>query len=234
MAATPAAGEMVGFSRLQWSRLVRDPEALRIPLAEYLPRANPEEAVPVIDDIPLIGRLFQRRLAAGLLEAATLFGWDDAQTRNIAGILTKYGRAMAEAENAGASLEYLPEGGLRVDFSESQSSREAAVAQLRQALIEQLGARDADRFASVTQLEGLAGPLPTAHTITANVRNGLVLVSSDSGEWIMPNPLESHLESSLISLLAEAPLTVRLRHLKLEIDWARVLADAEAAGRTGE
>jgi hypothetical protein len=233
-AALQAPDGMLGFSRLQWARLVRDPSALHIPLSEYLPLTHPEEAIPMLNDIPLIGRLFETPLASGLKEAAILFGWDDTQTRKVALILANFGRGVAAAEKAGASLEYLPAGGLRLDFSESQALREATAARFRQALIEQLGARDADRFASVTRLEGFAEPLPVSHTITVSTKNGHASISSDNGEWIMLLDLESHLQSSLVSQLAEAGPTTRVRHLGLEIDWARVLADAEAARRAGE
>jgi len=235
MPAAQVADGMVSFSRLQWSRLVRDPSALRIPLSEYLPLTNPEEAIPVINDVPLIGRLFQTRIVSGLKEAADLFGWDDALTRQVAGILTKYGRAMAEAEKgAETTVEYLPEGGLRFDFAESQPQREAAAAELRQALVGLLGARDADRFASVSDLDGLAGPLPTIYTINASARNGFVSIQSDSGELIMPDDSASHLPSLNAVMIPHSAVAQRVRHLGLEIDWGRVLADAEAAGRAGK
>lgn len=125
------APDSLSFSRHQWSKMLRHKESFCVPLDSYL---DETEAVPIFEDISIIGRLFRPPMPKSLKEAAALFGWDEKQLESVAAALAKFARELAAAERIGTRIDYPNSGGVRFDFSDCQPAREAAVAQFKQAL----------------------------------------------------------------------------------------------------
>lgn len=219
--AALAGRATLGFSQQQWSKLVRNPQAFAIPLTEILPLANPEEAIPTLNDIPLIGRLFQTRIPDGLRACADLLGWEESRTKAVAAALARYGKQLANEEAKGVSHRYLPGGGIHFDFSASREAREALAEALRAECGELVGSRDFERFSLLSGLAGLAGPTDDFYQITASTNNGFVVVEAPRvRELIAPvgTAFEAH-------VLQEIGIDRRIQHLGVEIDWAKLVPD---------
>ncbi len=94
------------FSRQQWSQLIRRPGAFEIPLH----KASGGE-VPIINDIPMIGRLFQtKHQGPDLSEHAAFFGWDEARTAEVKQLLFRLAGDLRNVRSEKVRLEY-PGGG---------------------------------------------------------------------------------------------------------------------------
>lgn len=220
--------DSLSFSRHQWSKMLRHKESFCVPLDSYLPVGDETDAVPIFEDIPIIGRLFRPPMPKSLKEAAALFGWDEKQLENVEVALTKFGRELAAAEQNGTRIDYPNSGGLRFDFSACQTAREAVVAQFKQALDRSVGTRDAERFGLLSKLEGLAAPLPDHYEITASYEGESVVVRA-------PGVLEIHELHATgapvdFSSFAGQGLDGRIRHLSLEVYWLATSTTSSVSG----
>lgn len=205
----------ISFSRAQWSQLVGNPGLWKISVGSYLAATKQiEERIPIFEDIPLVGRLFDGSILRDLSAQAQFFGWDEAQTRGVRSALTRYGDDLAAVEKKSARVEYPDGGGVRIDFSACQPQREEIAARLRDEITRVLGARDGERFAVLSQMEGLAGDLPTQFEIHA--ANFLDII-------IFTDPDDPETPDQLISPELKPPLTGRFRHLDPPIVWRHAL-----------
>jgi hypothetical protein len=198
------------FSRKQWSQLVRNPGLGKIAMADYLDATKQlEDKVPILGDIPVIGRLFVDKAANDLAAQEEFFGWDVRQTQDVRAALIRFGEDLAAAEKTGVRVEYPVGGGARIDFSASQAQRVEIAEKLKRELAEALGERDAERFAVLSRMEGLTGDLPESIDIVGPDLEVIIYTDPDAPDdkTILPD-----VSSSIIK---------RIRHLDLRSDWKR-------------
>ncbi len=201
--------EGISFSRKQWSQLVRNPNLGKIAIADYLDATKQlEDRIPIVGDIPLIGRLFESPAKNDLATQTAFFGWDERRTRGVRAALIRFGDDLTAAEKTGARVEY-PDGGVQIDFSDCQSQRAEIAAKLNRELVEALGERDAERFASLSRMDGLARELP----------ENIDIVGPDFGVIIYTDP-DAPDDKTILPDLSSS-ITNRIRHLDQDIDWKR-------------
>lgn len=200
----------ISFSRKQWSQLIRNPGLGKIAMADYLDATKQlEDKVPVLGDIPVIGRLFVGKAANDLAAQAEFFGWDESRTRDVRAALIHFGDDLASAEKTGVRVEYPVGGGVRIDFSASQAQRVEIAAKLKRELAETLGAKDAERFTVLSRMEGLAGDLA----------QNIEIVISNFEEINYTDPDAPDDNTNLPPM--DTPIIKRIRHLDLRSDWKR-------------
>lgn len=219
----------LGFSRKQWSMLVRKRLELMVPLHQILPGGR--EEVPLLEDIPIIAKLFEPRMPDGFGELLGFFGWDEERAAAVNELLREYGRELAEAEAGGAVLEYPVEGGIRVDFSGSRRGRELAAEAMKEGLTQLLGERDAARFALVSRLEGLAGPLSVGYEIRAEFEDGALRIEAPGVKEVVAMVAPG--EQVDFWNFRDMGLDQRIRHLGFEIDWERLAPDGQTQAGGG-
>ncbi len=205
---------------------MRDPALGRVPIMECLDATKRlEESIPVIDDVPLIGRMFDGSSQAGpdLAAQAEFFGWDEKRTRQVRRALIHFGDDLAEAEKSGATVEYPDSGVVRFDFSASQSQRMEIASKLQEELAGILGEKDAKRFAVLSMMDGLARDLPETYEIEPPLLDLIVYTDPDAPE--SDKLIDT---SALGGKTWHDGLDRRFQHLGIDIEWDRLVPKSSA------
>lgn len=212
----------VTFSRAQWSKLLRNPGLGKVDITECLDATKQlEQRIPVVVDIPVIGRLFDGQISPSpdLQRQAEFFGWDERQTRRVRKALVDFGDQLAEAEKFGVVANYPESGGVRFDFSASEEARKEIARKLQQDLAGILGEKDADRFAILSMMDGLARELPSVYEIEQPLLGPIAYHDPDA-----PDEDEIIYDSSASGGKSwHDGLDRRFQHLGVDIEWNRLL-----------
>ena len=145
---------VVTFSPLQWSQIVKEPKAWRISLLDCSPGP-----VPTLNDIPLVGRLFQSGERGPSLDRHTkLFGWDQTREKEVREMLFQFGGQVERLRDEVARVSYPGDGKVHIDYSEGSDRLRDFTAQLEKGMEDLVGPRDAARFMLLTSIPSWGNP----------------------------------------------------------------------------
>lgn len=208
----------LAFSKQQWAKLVESPRLLAISLDEG------QVEVPVINDVPVVGRLFEAEAKGpffNLKTHADFFGWDDQQLEKVRRAFISFSLDLQDAEASGTTIDYPKSGGILVDYSSSQAQRERLVANLKTDLVSTIGMEDSRKLFLLSGMEGLATELKPKTLVIPNA------YKENSGSTASPG------DPSISRMPIDRILTeTRFSHLGIEIDWNRVRPEAKTSGTT--
>ena len=208
------------FSRKQWRELQRKSPALQIDLADCLLWQRTIET-PVENDPGWGSDGYSTKKTDGGpdLEPITAFlGLDETKEERLRETLKRFGERLRQIERENAQLEYGSDGTARIVFGDETTSRREAFDQLDGELVASLGGRDASRFLAATRL------LPDEATADA-----IELKVSMTGNFLrmaIPGSIETIVTRDSGSIPKD--MFMRVQHLGLNIDWRRLVEEAEA------
>lgn len=167
----------VTFSPLQWSQIVKDPKAWRISLSDCAP--GPMET---LNDIPLIGRLFQAGERGPSLDRhAKLFGWDQAREKEVREMLFQFGGQVERLQDEVARVSYPGDGKVLIDYSAGNERLRNLIADLEKGVENLIGPRDAARFMLLTSIPSWENPSRELSVSAAPDGKSLTVEGFDGG-----------------------------------------------------
>ena len=210
------------FSPQQWSDLVRAPSEWRLSLQNCT-----MGSVPVFDDVPIVGRLFQEGERGPSLEQhAAFFGWDKELGKQVREALFLFGGEVEKLQRETAQVTYPGEGKVRIDYSAGKLRQQELTAGLGKQLEALIGLRDTERFMLMTSIPSWS-----------NETHEVSVVQADDGRFLMVKGIGGIGEFPVADL--GDPATQINGFIQLErgetfegIDWQQLIEEARLGAST--
>ena len=165
----------LAFSPQQWSALVRTPSKWRLSIQNCK-----MGSVPVFDDVPIVGRLFQEGERGPSLEQHTaFFGWDKERCKQVREALFLYGGDVEKLQRETAQVTYPGKGKVRIDYSAGKLRQLELTAGLGKQLEALIGLRDTERFLLMTSISSWSNE--TQEVSVARAEDGRFLMVKGIG-----------------------------------------------------
>ncbi|QJE96633.1 hypothetical protein [Luteolibacter luteus] len=210
------------FSPQQWSDLVRAPREWQLSLQNCK-----MGSVPVFDDIPIVGRLFQEGERGPSLERhAAFFGWEKELSKQVREALFLYSGEVEKLQRETAQVTYPGKGKVRIDYSAGKLRQQELSAGLGKQLEGLIGLRDKERFMLMTSIPSWS-----------NETRELSVVRAEDGRFLMVKGLAGIGEFPVVDLADPAAqingfLQLEQGEAVQGIDWQQLIEEARPGAST--